>query len=722
MNIRYYHEFRGLDNVLNRFEILTDDTVKSMEIKASPDALSLEYSEARKLDPIRGSQATMNLISESIFQFVDLHTDEMRKYLVKFYRAGSLYWIGWLDSELYGEELSATPPYEVTFKASDFNIMERLRYRDESENRYTDIVPLITHIRRCLAKIGLPFNKLYIGCTTSAEDVALTASETVLHQLYMMSDNFYDEDKEPMSCREVMEEILRPFGLMLVQKYGNLYIYDYNTIKGGLPMKRYGYSTFAYEADETVNFNFGNLHTIGFASTDSSYGFEEMINNVKITSSLYGDAELASVEVNEDTVSQEYAKLEMEGYTLSMFTKVEGIESVNPIRKTFNIYTKKDSNNTLCGAFIEYKNTPGSIEPEFRVKSKCCVVGSSELYYINVKCQAYVNTRLNPFDTKEEVDARDSSRAFSAYCNLYITDISGIPLYYYDIIGESFSFGWKKCSAGGTFPQGRFKLFFSNKQLDEHGIGAVDIFNKWQTNSDALYVPDTGSWPSDASLEMNHGAGLNIAFNGYEVENGAIISTGLASGYVVLEVTNKSLVNNPALMLSSPESYPPEKIRGVLFNEFALTVRDKKKKPVSTDDYEFNSYINKNVKTDFDEVTLKCISANEEKAPIGKANVLKKTGDHYELQLAFTRSGQKDILERLLMCTIHSNFTTKNGKLTVDIKMTDNPALGYVDYEPILSGNYLVVGCKLDFSEAKTTITAVGYSGDTDKLSSIPYE
>lgn len=74
------------------------------------------------------------------------------------------------------------------------------------------------------------------------------------------------------------------------------------------------------------------------------------------------------------------------------------------------------------------------------------------------------------------------------------------------------------------------------------------------------------------------------------------------------------------------------------------------------------------------------------------------------------------------MCTIHSNFTTKNGKISVDIKMTDNPSLGYVSYEPVLSDKYLVVGCTLNFQEAKTTITAVGYSDDTAKLSNIPYE
>lgn len=282
MDIRYYHEFKGQDNILNRFEILTGSLVQAVEVKARADAFSIEYPEVRKLDPVRGSQATMSLISESVFQFVDLHTDDMRGYLVKFYRSGSLYWVGWLDSELYGEELSAVPPYGVTFKASDFNIMERLRYLDASENKYGDIVPLFSHIRRCLDRLGLPFQKLYIGCTTRAEGITWLSTETVLHRLYMMSGNFYDEDGEPMSCREVIEEVLKPFGLMMVQKDANLYIYDYNTVRNGLPLKRFDYATFAFEADETINFSLGNLHDIGFASTDSSYGFEELLSLIHI--------------------------------------------------------------------------------------------------------------------------------------------------------------------------------------------------------------------------------------------------------------------------------------------------------------------------------------------------------------------------------------------------------------------------------------------------------
>lgn len=133
MNKRYHHQFIGADDVANRFEIWTDKNVQSVHIEASAEPFLIEYAEAKKLEPVRGSQVTMELVSQSIFQFVDLHTDTMQDYLVKFFRDEKLYWIGWLDAELYNEQLSSTPPYYVTFTASDFNIWERLKYRGSRE-------------------------------------------------------------------------------------------------------------------------------------------------------------------------------------------------------------------------------------------------------------------------------------------------------------------------------------------------------------------------------------------------------------------------------------------------------------------------------------------------------------------------------------------------------------------------------------------------------------
>lgn len=699
MNVRYYKAFKGLDEVLNRVEILTNGSAQAHEVKTTLPTFILNYQQCKKITPVRGAQATIKLISETNFQFADLYTEDVQGYAVKFYRAGKLHWIGWLDSEFYEEKFSDYPPYEVEFSAADFNIWERLKYRDVSEKAYTDIVPLIVHLKRCFEKLNLPFQKLYIGCTTVPNDVVMSASETSLHVLHMMSANFYDEDNEPMTCREVVESVLQPFGLTMVQKDANVYVYDYNTIKQGLPMKRYEFSTFIYEADEIVDFNLGNLVEIGFVSTDGGYGFEEMVNNVTITSSLYANKSIISAEAKESNLSESVAKTETDVLKVEEFSECEEIEKLESLN--FIVYTNKDSENTIIGAHGPYNPFGGSDyskKARFRVKSTIPVISTdSKKYSLLLKMNCYVSGSENPF----EYEGKGESDAVMCEVkgNLYTTDGDGSPLYYYQNIWGKHQ--WLKCSP--DFDKACTKLVFCNQT-----VKGSNIYNRQLTNSNVI---DT-SKAFESVKQKDYGCGVVIPINSD------------IYGQIVFEISGAIVYKWMPLDHSDDNFFPNggEKVKDIIYNGIEIKVVDEKKDDVPTDDYEFKSYVKKKVKSDFDDITLKCISANEEKVPIGKANILKKVADHYELQLSYTRAGQTDILERLLMCTIHSNFTTKNEKVTVDVKMTDNPALSYVSCAPILSGEYLVTGCTLDYHNAKTTITAVGYSDDTARLSNIPYD
>lgn len=712
MNIRYYHNFTGAGDVQNRFEILTKNNVQSVCAEASAEPFSIKYMGAKKFEPIRGSQATLSLISRVVFQFVDLHTDDMQKYLVKFYRAGGPYWIGWLDSELYNECLSDTPPYPVEFAAADFNILERLKYRDEANNRYTDIVPLITHLKRCFDKLALPFDKLYIGCTTTANGVTMADDETPLHVLYMMSANFYDEDKEPMTCREVVEFLLRPFGLMMVQKDTSVFIYDYNTVKKGLPMKRYDFASLAYEANETVNFNLGNLAKIGFKSTDSSYGFEEMINNVKITSSLYAEKMTKEISVSEETVSEDVGTESTRRFTVKYYNKCENIENVSGKFARFT----REGESDIEGCLFPYTPAPVSTAPIFRFRIPGYLIAADTTARMNIKFQTYAKTRDNPFDSNEGIKNDKHSGTIKLYCNLYSTDEAGNVLKYCNLDiratggrgnDEADADGvrdyWKDAVSGNIEP-GKFIVWVSNSDIKN------SILDTWVTNSNKLNPTDD--------------LGISVTIPQTLVGKGLNVPTKGASGYLVFEITNKCRIVDPQNDdgVSDANLLPPGNVKGILVNDFSFKLKDKNGEDIPTDDYEFKSYVNKKVATDFEEITLKCISANEEKSPIGKANILKKAGNHYELQLSFTRNNQTDILERLLMCSIHSNFATKNESITVDVETTDNPALSYVDYQPILSGEYLVTGCNLNFARATTTLTAVGFSADDARISDIPYD
>ena len=684
MNIKYYHDFKGLDEVSNRFEILCNSSTTPEIIEAAPDVFTLKYLEVKKLEPVQGSQATLKLISESNFQFIDLHTDDMQGYLVKFYRSGQLYWIGYLDSELYNENLTDSAPYAVEFSAADFNILERLKFRNESEKSYTDISSFMTQLKRCFNKLGLPFQKLYVGCSTIPVGISMSASETALHVLHIQSANFYDEDGEPMSCREVVESILQPFGLMMVQRDASVYIYDLNTVKSGGVMKCYNFDTLAYIGDTAVNVQLGDISNIGTMSTDASLSFEEMINNVTITSSLYGQADVVDVSVKEANLSDLKSESESNVLIKRFYSKCTDWNAPEYV-----FYKSKETNSTLLGAKLTYSG--GTEKNNFVFQNINAYMASQRNdIYLCLKCNAYVNTKNNPLDSNEKVNAPESSRRMIIYCKVLLT-FNGQDLMYYNGVQ------WKDIQQGKD-PEYTTLVFLNSGNWKDSRI-----LNTWLTNSNVY-------WPGMTIPNT-------IIDRDKDFQAGRKIPLPPKSGCIKVIIDYAKIDENSDL----PNIF--KDVKDLLIDKVSLTFEDADGKGISTDDYEFNSYINKKVKADYEEVTLKCISANEDKLPVGKANILKKIDDHYEYQTVFNRSGQTNILERLLMCTIHSNFTTKNKAISIDIKMTDNPAIRYVTYNNVLqSDGMYVTGAILDFSNAKTTIKAVEFSADVDKLSDIPYE
>lgn len=697
MNVRYYYEFKGYDNILNRVEILTEKTAVSEEIKATDVPFVLQYGDVKKLTPIQGSGATLNLISKSVFQFENLHTDNMQDYLIRFYRDGSLYWMGWLDPELYEENLALYPPYTVEFTAADFNVLERLKFTSETEAQYTDIQPMIIQLKRCFDKLAIPFDKLYIGCTTTAEGVTLSTSESLLHKLYIQSANFYDEENAPMSCKEVIKSILQPFGLMMVQRDASVYIYDYNTVSNGLRMKAYNFDTMTYVADENVPFSLGDMSSIGFMSANAPYGFEDMVNNVSITSSIYALNDYLQYNVTEDNLHELESTTENNQYTLKVYKECPPWD-----KGEFLLYESSDG-STLMGAKINYTGDGSSINDWTFKNKEGFVISTDGDNFLRLKVDAYVNTRENPFDT-EEMENDERTRVIELYCDLVLKDEYGTPLMYYGNIFTK-GVGWIP-AAGGTVNKNCFVIGFINFQKS-NPISDARSANMWITNTSILKLAENS---------------INFAFKWSHIGEGEQIRLPESSGYIELNI-NYAIISDGGLGESEMKVYPADKVKNILINNMEASFENMAGKPLNTDDYEFKSYINKGVKADFEDVELKCVSANEDKLPIGKGNILYKKDGMYGLQLSFTRSGQTNILERLLLCTIHSNYTRKNRVFTVDLKTTDNPVMRYSTFINRWSGErFITSGCRFDFNRAVTNLTVTNFSEDTDKLSDIPYE
>ena len=676
MNIKYFHEFKTLNNELCRFEILSEKGNVQTEVAATSVPFQLEYGETAKLEPIKSAGATLSLISMTPFQFIDLHTDNMQEYLVKFYVDNNLYWVGWLDSETYSEDFSLYDRYVVQFNVSDFNITNRLKFTDANGNKWYDIVSLRTILNRCLSRLNLPFTAINVHCTTTPD----------LDNTYIQCSNFYDENNEPMTIREVLDGILRPFGMMMVQKDGQVHVYDYNSIHN----------------DNNLA-TFSDIKDLVIASNDSTLEFDTMYNNVEITSGLYADKEL----LNSPIGDEDYLDLVTSSTTTTvrteLFNKTENWERNGSYY--FTKFTNIDNNQVIGGARNVYNN---NIQPDERqciyksVPSKNILLPTAQNgYYLNVKLQTYVNTKDDIFNGSGAKGANNSQMTV-VYCNLYLTDTSGNITRYYS--NNEFIGGWKQ----GPLQQGRLSLVF----ISNASIGSSNVLDAWLTNSN-IPVPFTSLYPGYAERvqEKNVGKGVNILLP-------SLISD--VKGQLHFEICDEVEICEPGLSNGGhPDmQYPTSKVKDVLYKNLEITITDSEGNEISTDDFVYKTFINKNVENDLDSINLTCISANEEQIPLGRANLLDSACN---IVNNYTREGVTTILEKLLMRTIHSNYSKKTYKLGIDVLSNTNLMLSKITFEDVLPGRvFTLAGSLVDFANSTQRLTLIETSKDNVDVATLP--
>ena len=226
--LRYYGEFLSVKGRVIRAEIWKEGYSGNAEEVRFPadDPLVIEWTDADKLEPVLSSSATLKMESETDRQFLDeLYTIQAGSVELRVKRDGALYWSGTLDTELYEEPYSSLKGYDVTVTFQDFGILERLKYDR------TDTCNIKTLVDYCIGKAGITHG----GITWKTSTTGKSGNVIDFTEPYVSSANWYDEEGEAMTVRDVLENVLKVFSLRLKQKAGQLYIYDMHTVYGETP-------------------------------------------------------------------------------------------------------------------------------------------------------------------------------------------------------------------------------------------------------------------------------------------------------------------------------------------------------------------------------------------------------------------------------------------------------------------------------------------------------
>ena len=230
---KYYFSFYSQTGETNLVEIWqeTTDTLIAEEIQGMDNPFSVELPALDdKFQPVRGTGADISINCKANMKFFNgLYHVNPREIIIKHLINGSLNWIGYMNSELFREPYSDIKDYTVSFTANDgFALMERFHFIQEDKNPYTGIKSQWELLKIIFQKIGLPFEEIKVYLSTSF--VGQTALETILHQTFIDTANFYNEDGEPETLRAVLEAILLPYGAFIVQHSGDIYITDIHNL------------------------------------------------------------------------------------------------------------------------------------------------------------------------------------------------------------------------------------------------------------------------------------------------------------------------------------------------------------------------------------------------------------------------------------------------------------------------------------------------------------
>lgn len=644
----------------------------------------IEWNESSKENVISGSTATIKIISPGDRTYENLYTIVPGQIRCDIYRDENLYWKGCLDPEFYEEPYTDNEDYPVELTFSDFGILERLKYNLTGLQSIENI--LIDALSR--AQIEEKINEDWIS-TRFDVDTAMKLSDISID-----SGNFIDEDGEINSLKEVIEGILQPLALKMIQREGIVYIYDLNGIYNSSTEK------IEWESDDQImgTDKVANNVVVTFspyASADIMNGKCEFndrhsSDQVNLTNNLPSDGEYYSYYPDYKSPSQnsgwDYNDI---AFTIHRGSDGQGLAAI-PYGGYFYIQPQYGGNEATgaiwgfrTGGHGDMKSgIPKLIGYSPTIKSKYVVMqtnrvfipylteGQSKLFYLKTCVEMLCDPRYNPFTSGED-EGNESSNYSSikedwSYVYIPVTvtlyDKSGNAIMYYDnseIASKNENTtrrfyetkgSWK--SGGETY--GACWLEYYDPNDRKHSTGVMD----WKKNRQNIGLTNSELFPSFIAMDD----GQYIPYppcSGYieiKVYSGIWVYTDLYTDALKLggDMDNRcddQLKNIRWLLYKAPTI---EMVKSSICNT-----------KVESDDIEYKGYINKYAR---DDISIDTICGTMKNICPSARGVLRKTSTGEQITNMY-RSGRTNQIERLLIGTLYSQFASRKTKLSGTVSL-----------------------------------------------------
>lgn len=722
--LRYSGEFLSVSGVVWRCDILQESASDYSEVGElefiSGSEVEIEWPTQDKEVPLCGSVATVTLLSPGDRTYMGLYTIAPGDIALEVYRDNVLYWCGFLDPELYEEPYAYGSAYSVTLTFTDFGIFDRLKYN------LTGLKTVRAVIEDALNRGGL--SQLSLSCERVSAYVNGLAATPLLDALAVRSENWVDENGEASSLKEVIEGMLQPLGLKMVQKAGKVHIYDINGLYNG------------YGSEE-----------IEWVLQDQMLGTDKVANNVKVIFSPYtnnsliagddlfdtsGDTEDKTNLTNSGTYFTFYKDLssgvaDAQHLSFTMFTCGEAYAAsqgksklpyVNPLAGYFHILPLLDGEESegvyeffttgtdkiSGGTSSRHPSSRYSVETLFstpKVYLPDLSQSSGRNPLLKVTMEMLMDAKYNPFESEDVMDGTDEMTAFEsiAYARIFVRislyDESGNEIYHYrnaDVLNSALTNAalgatlgeWE---AGASVPADASLMYYGTDFKRGEAVGG------WKANRQAIHAMSTLA-PSFVNLD-----------------DGQFIPYPPAGGYLQISVITGKAVFLGSTSGGSPvemtSDYADKFLRWMLYKvpSVELVNNDILHGAVTSDDIEYSGVLNEDAKDslEIDTVCGTMPTIN----PSAKGLYYRSDGPLAEKMI---RAGRSARPEQLLIGTMYSQYADRMTVLSGTARILPAGLKWYTD--AALDGvQLMLLGEVQNLREDESKITAAEFRPDEYK-------
>lgn len=668
-------------------------TGKVTELKGqtSPFTVTID-SEEFIYTPTRFSTATMAIFGGDYLQ--DLFSTDYRMHRITLYANGVAVWCGFIKPELYTQDYSSDKFNLEINCYSAMSVLEFVEYKQAGEER--GFVSLWSLLKKCVEESRGLYTAIYIPHVYSVSQSEYNNWNNPLESMMVSEQNFFDEDDNPMSLKEVLEEIMKLMNWTCADWNGELFFIDVDNEDGEYYKYTSEMSSYAQIQADGIN-----VQDIGFAGNDHTLDILPGYNKASIRCSNYpvGDA-LPKIDFDDfediGTVEDSYTNL-------------------------FRRFVWKRPNNEkiLMNAF-QYNylgdKTPHPIDISkekelFESGQKSQITGAIPQNYDFIEKDESGNPSRVDWEYKERIviplSPNQKDVIFQNPGEYELIKIKGVPSVYNS--EGVFAINFSTEVARITYYNGnqvyadriksydfRFKLRIGNNYY--HGRSDGSYY--WDNNPD--YNP---SYPNNLEINWKGEAALGSAdiskYEGtYDLITSRTLNDGLdgLKGYIIKLPDDRIIAGDLELIIYAPRvemAFTPT-LETMYLNSFELNYQKYKDygKDDDNSDRIYENIVNENYINELDEIEFKISSYNNDGACYSKVTMNNEYLTN-NLYCGITASSVRP--EEFLIRRIVDHYSAPKIKLTQVIKNANIKPYTVLSDKYSINKKYINAGGEIDY-------------------------